>query len=222
MPDDANFCDGRLRLTAFLRVVANGMPPRPSRFKRRVPLEQTSHDNSALQEPLRLKDWLEDLPSPTSSRTPRPDTEAESEVPSAQDTDFNVTRPPTPMRLHVYPYSGIRLGVGSSNGQSDHEQRTTAHAILQAFTDERAVQARKIKIKPSRPPKAIDTRKRPLPTTGLALVRTTTSDGLPNPSVRERLCCCAMAVSHSDKKLRIYAVLSLFRSQILTLLTTAS
>jgi hypothetical protein len=198
------------------------MPSRPSRFKRRVPLEQTSHDDSALQEPLCLEERLEDLPISTSSRTPGLDTEAESEVPSAQDTDFNVTCSPTPMRLHVYPYSGKHLSVGSSNEGSDHEQRTTAHAILQAFTDERAVQAWKIKTKPSRPPKAIDTRKRQLPTTGLALVRTTTSDGLPNPSVRERLGCCAMAVSHSDKKLRMYAVLSLFRSQILTLLTTAS
>jgi hypothetical protein len=222
MVDNTNFCDGRLRLTAFLRVVENGMPPRPSRFKRRVPLEETSPQDSAFSEAVYTEESPEDLPNSTSSRTSGPNTDATSEVPSAQKTDLEVTCSLTPMRLRVYPDSYRHLGAGSSNEESDCEQPTAIHAISQASTYELAVPVSKVKTKSSRPSKATDTRKRRLPTTGLALVRTTTSDGLPDPSVRELLGYRAMAVPQTDKKLRMYATLSLFRLQTLTLLTTAN
>lgn len=44
MADDANFVNGRLRLTAFLRLIENELPSRPSRFRRRDPVSaEQSH-----------------------------------------------------------------------------------------------------------------------------------------------------------------------------------
>jgi hypothetical protein len=199
MADDTNFCDGRLRLTAFLRAVENGMPARPSRFKRRVPLEETSPQDFAFPEPLHTEESAGYLPNSTRSRTPGPSREATSEVSSAQETDLDTARSPTSMRIQVYPDSYKHLGPGSGNEESDREQPTATPTISHASIDEQAVHAWKVKTRSNRPLKATDTRKRRLPTTGLALVRTTTSDGLPDPSVREHLGYYAMAVSQTDK-----------------------
>ena len=46
MPQEADFCGDRLRLSAFLRVVGNGMPKRPTRFRRRVPVTDDSLEPS--------------------------------------------------------------------------------------------------------------------------------------------------------------------------------
>jgi hypothetical protein len=189
MTDDANFCNGRLRLTAFLRVVEDGMPPRPSRFKRRVPFGGSSPQDSAFSEPVHTEACPEYLKHSTVTQASGLNMEVTPGVPSAPDVQFDMPRSPTPTQLYVCPGSSKHLRLGSSDEESASERQTVAHAIPQATTDQQAVHASKVRIESSRPQKSTDTRKRRLPVTGLALVRTTTSDGLPDPSVRERLDC---------------------------------
>jgi hypothetical protein len=112
MTDDANFCGGRLRLSAFLRVVENDMPRHPSRFKRRhiqsvtdVPLDPAFHQANIAA-------------NITEAAIATP-------LPRVSDSKKSSTRSREPLR----------------------------------------------------------TRKRKLPVNGLALLRTTTSDGLPEPGV---------------------------------------
>jgi hypothetical protein len=113
MADDANFYGGRLRLTAFLRVVEHDRPQRPSRLKRRImPLVEEIPLNVAAWEP---KGAANTTAAATATQIPR------------------VSR------------------VTVSSGRSRAPLRT---------------------------------RKRRLPVNGLALLRTTTSDALPEPGVR--------------------------------------
>jgi hypothetical protein len=112
MTDDANFCGGRLRLSAFLCVMENGMPRRPSRFKgRRI--------QSVTDVPL------------------------DPAVPDAKDA-ANITE-------------------------------AAITTLVPRVSDSQKSSIR------SREP--LRTRKRKLPVNGLALLRTTTSDGLPVPGV---------------------------------------
>jgi hypothetical protein len=46
MPQEADFYGDRLRLSAFLRVVGNGIPKRPIRFRRRVLVTDNSLEPS--------------------------------------------------------------------------------------------------------------------------------------------------------------------------------
>ncbi|KAF2631187.1 hypothetical protein BU25DRAFT_481740 [Macroventuria anomochaeta] len=46
MPQEADFCGDRLRLSAFLRVVGDGMPQRPTRFRRRLRAVDNGVDTS--------------------------------------------------------------------------------------------------------------------------------------------------------------------------------
>jgi hypothetical protein len=112
MTDDANFCDGRLRLRAFLRVVENDMPQRPSRFKRR----------------------------------------------------------------HMQPAENAPFDPAG------HEPKASANITKAANTTPVPHQT-EIRKSSTRSREPLRTRKRKLPVNCLALLQTTTSDGLPEPGV---------------------------------------
>ena len=150
MADDANFCGGRLRLAAFLRVVENDMPQRPSRFKRRVPLVE--------EMPRELNHNLVGI------------------------ADFSVA---------TNDYDNPRLSTPTdSNLNSDdpdagtNKGRPTTKPTKQARQKSGVAHTSRAKGSSSKSHKPSSTRKRWLPVNSLALLRTTTSDGLPEPSVR--------------------------------------
>jgi hypothetical protein len=150
MADDANFCGGRLRLAAFLRVVEYDMPQRPSRLKRRImPLVEELPVNAAACEPKGAT------------------TTTKASI---------ATRIPQVLRAKV------------SSGRSRAPPRT---------------------------------RKRRLPVNGLALLRTTTSDGLPEPGVRSVMN-LSWSIWHADDMNRMPMECSLFQSWKLIPLTIAS
>jgi hypothetical protein len=204
MDDDANFRGGRLRLTTFLRVVENGIPERPSRFKRRGPLllveqlPQTANqhvpghtDPSSAPTPGEGGGLLESMLQPPVVETTIYDSN------SAQDdasVDVATNVQPNPFMLAGSEYD-IPCSPSSADpfmdsgdhstkdGSSADDRRVVANATK--FDCNRMAtrkpKALGIKSKPQRPANA---RKRRLPVQSLALLRTSTADGLPYPSVR--------------------------------------
>jgi hypothetical protein len=184
MADDANFCGGRLRLTAFLRVVENGIPPRPSRFKRRVALVEESS-----QDPVRLElscteNTTNVQDAPVSDRSYEAGAEVLSEVPPRTCSEFDIPRSPTP--THARPCLGLdeHFDFVSNMQAGTTEQRSPIHTIKQARAENADVHIQKDEATSGGCQRPSDTRKRRLPVNGLALLRTTTLDGLPKPSVR--------------------------------------
>lgn len=168
MTQEADFCGNRLRLSAFLRV-ADGMPQRPTRFRHR--LVDTSHS---------LDSSNQRCASFVGVRRP-----SDQDSASAQSLEtLNVAHSPT-SQTPVFGAEDLRSTCQRNKPHSDCSQREGVRCI--------PVQDQPIKrlpslgnIEPTRKPRKISsTRKRwHLPVNELALLRTTSTDGLPLPSVR--------------------------------------
>ena len=191
MAHDANFVDDRLRLAAFLRLVENGMPQRPSRFTRhgQAVVGQLYNFNAtpaclgeAKSSLLRMNQklpWIRSTLS-TSANPNHPDTNAhlsaagnaESNQTKAlfyQETDFDTTRTQTPERLR----SDAIPNEGHGTHTSQHSAQPCSIVPPIKSLSEDPV-----------PTHGPDISKSRLPVNELALLRSTTLDGLPEPAVR--------------------------------------
>lgn len=177
MAQEADFCGGRLRLSAFLRVVGDGMPQRPTRFRRR----QRAAD-----------DFPEASTSHATDCTDMRITVIQHEEISHEDEHFKDTsvldtshstlpEHPTLAPEDPLPESTIDSGVQSGGCQQPEADQ---HPIAQRKAGKRTPTALTTN-SPSEPCKMLSTRKkRRLPVNELALLRTTSSNSLPRPSVR--------------------------------------
>ncbi|KAF1919693.1 hypothetical protein BDU57DRAFT_536642 [Ampelomyces quisqualis] len=151
MADDANFCNGRLRLIAFLRVVEHDLPQRPSRFKQRMPLAGEEHGRTVASELLEAESAL---------RIPR----VREEVPSLDvEAEFDAPRSP----------ALVEVGSNESIAVSDIAVLGHRNSIAHPQRADKPLSAGH--------PNPPSTQKRRFPVKGLALLRTTTSHGLPDP-----------------------------------------
>ncbi|KAF2129596.1 hypothetical protein P153DRAFT_396853 [Dothidotthia symphoricarpi CBS 119687] len=193
MAHDANFCGDRLRLAAFLRIMEYGIPPRPTRFRRRV---------QAVEKPMRGSD-----PSPTNQEysfvntsaaipihgVSRPSTpeattsgvdasrthHSSPSNPLATDADSTYDIPPS--HTSIEPYVGlIKDGIHEPTGLQ--QQHANGLLVKQSLQNAGIMSSSNSHKTPSKPRPSSSTRKRRLPVNCLALMRTSTSDGLPEPS----------------------------------------
>jgi hypothetical protein len=179
MDDDANFCGGRLRLAAFLRVVESNMPQRPSRCKQRMlSVEKLPHQ--IVQFELLNTDQIIEASS-TSMNSPS--LEAAASFPPQVHRSASIK---STVRCSPIPTDDTGYNNFKSNTHHDkkvNEQSTAAKvrkrvgkSLIVAHTTE----AEDLSITSRRPSR---TKKRRVPVNGLAMLRTTTSDGLPEPAV---------------------------------------
>lgn len=177
MSQEADFCGDRLRLSAFLRVVGDGMPPRLARFRRRLRAAEYGHDVSTARDNIPHDNGATITLSLTGS------TKRERSVdPSALDV-FNSSS-------FGRPTSEADDPLFKGNIESEAQQG----GLQQPGFDEQAITLRKADertsvtsttVSLSKLRKTSSARKeRRLPVNELALSRTTSSDGLPQPSVR--------------------------------------
>jgi hypothetical protein len=96
MADDANFCGGHLRLTAFLRIVENNMPQRPARFKRRLPLFAELTHGTTVSSSLGTVNIAEMSSASRNSENLEPGTGAPSELSKYADTEVDIPSLQTP------------------------------------------------------------------------------------------------------------------------------
>jgi hypothetical protein len=96
MDDDANFCGGRLRLTAFLRIVEHNMPQRPTRFKRRWPLFADLTHGTTVSSPLGTANIAEISNASRNSESLEPGTGAPSELTKYADAEVDIPSLQTP------------------------------------------------------------------------------------------------------------------------------
>lgn len=173
MTQEADFCGDRLRLSAFLRVVADGMPERPTRFKRRFVGVDRSFDSQIQHDP-----GHGDAGSP-------PGQEAVQKQYPNNTTATHVIYSPSPQPPEIAA-SHLRLTTQTNSGSQRHCKQSERVQLLE---DQQHIREREsttamtepldISRKTSSTPK-----RRHLPVNELALLRTTSSDGLPLPSVR--------------------------------------
>jgi hypothetical protein len=205
MTHDANFVDNRLRLTAFLRVVEEGIPPRPSRFRRRIQMpDETaeppvatsqSQTNQVLLAPeAHQEPPISGSASPIALRSIAAAAEkrvvigVEVGVWNEDETEYRLQPgsiydvPLSPTSTRSSPASGDDQDVYERQSPVQRQPDTSGSAKFahQAGT---AVPV-KVKKASRKPLGSSSTRKRRLPVNELALLRTTTSDGLPQPGVR--------------------------------------
>lgn len=157
MAHEADFCGDRLRLSAFLRV-ADGVPKRPTRFKRRTrPVEA---DEASRRE--------QSAPTDNSLVGRHFHGEFLTSL-SVFDTSSSAT-----------PDEALLGAVRDSRSQRDRGRPDSIQitSILQAKKCAAAKSPSKIRKTSSA------RRRRRLPVNELVLLRTTSSDGLPRPSVR--------------------------------------
>ncbi|KAF2032593.1 hypothetical protein EK21DRAFT_86912 [Setomelanomma holmii] len=207
MDDDVNFCGGRLRLAAFLRVVEKGIPERPARFKRRVPwVDQTA---SRAEDDVPAFDHV--LPAASLSQT-NERTESISRDLSEEhitdssnhvrevvclevgvdphpnsakhpDFEYDVPRSPTPTNISLphgdYPHMG---STEESCNESDCANTRTAASTIPSNLNVTKLQTTKVQRGSGKSQKPSSARKRRLRVRSLALLRTSTTDGLPSPS----------------------------------------
>jgi hypothetical protein len=173
MADDANFVGGRLRLAAFLRTVEDDVPQRPSRFKRRLSSKHFVREPDSAEIPCIGDDVLPDVSEQDRSRGAAGGVSAE-EAP-IPGTEFDL------------PRSGAADVVAGKHDGSDSacakRQYSSAKTEKRTKNTKQVARVAKLKKQSSVLHKSSDTRKRRLPVNGLALLRTTTSDGLPEPGV---------------------------------------
>jgi hypothetical protein len=205
--EDANFYNGRLRLTTFLRVVEN-MPQRPSRFKRRL---KTSDERvrEASGGPLRdsehqeAETMLVDQPWPSHSPVPLDAaatiSDGNAHVRSGHTTVNTASKPDAPLLPptqfdfpHSPPPADSILETSDNHVDVTDEADDGLAGLNEALSIKTPKGTRKEPVvttssKPrvsKNPGESSSTRKRRLPVNGLALLRTTTAVGLPEPSVR--------------------------------------
>jgi hypothetical protein len=202
-PNDANFCNGRLRLATFLRVVDSDMLQRPRRFRKRVPLcdEEPAEVNGG---PVQAHEcsaatMSAQVDSPVSRRTSldngdAPD-EAQSHGETAADTlpsdghvapssEYDIPRSPTPIRPTVDRDNGGETAIGPDGEMEIVDDQTSTETPKRVRKKAAVAQISFTRKAPRESQEFSSTRKRRLPVLGLALLRTTTSDGLPEPGVR--------------------------------------
>lgn len=173
MTQEADFCGDRLRLSAFLRVVADGMPQRPTRFKRR----SRGIDHRLGSSGQHDTDHVDARSSPAQK--------AAHEQCHNNTSILDVVRSPSPQLPELAAEDFRSVTRAKSGSQKDREQSEDVQpSENQRQTGERtSVTAVTKSLK--KPRKIPSTRKRRhLPVNGLALLRSTSSDGLPLPSVR--------------------------------------
>lgn len=201
--DDANFCNGRLRLAAFLRVVESDMPQRPARFRRRVALTEDNYDDSHAEfeqanvpaattsAPLDAPEMhLSPLLAPADIDSERPasnknekltDTShTQSEHGANSGSEYDLPHSPIPNG------NGIGYDQDASEDEMNSNERETSQPRTQICRKARVIQSATVKASAGKSRNSASTRKRRLPVSSLALLRTTTSDGgLPEPGVRD-------------------------------------
>ena len=169
MPQEADFCGDRLRLSAFLRVVGNGMPKRPTRFRRRVPVTDDSLE-----------------PSTHFETTQEASTDAKTvfgkcltKVPNVDPASSRVPEQPNSMSDNLFTAPEIDNEGGDGFETHGDVQIVKSTPRLKERNPTAKTLTSKEPLKVSK-----HQRKRRLPVNKLALLRTTSSDGLPLPSVR--------------------------------------
>lgn len=205
MFDDANFCRGRLRLAAFLRIVQNDGPRRPTRFRSRIPLAERKDDQSNGPLTEDTDSSVEESPSRDGAHTPvygtcgsLPRAETPPSLAGCQSSqiqsdgqsgwrksanfDLNIPCSSSPTRLNAR--SDHETIGEQGNGRTSGNNQSTLQATGRSNNITKVVHKRRPMTSSTNPAKSLRTRKRRLPVSGLALLRTTTSDGLPIPSVR--------------------------------------
>jgi hypothetical protein len=175
---NANFNGDRLHLASFLRAVEN-IPHRPSRFKRReaVTVQSTGPQNNIFHPDMNMFE--------------------PADAPLRLDRDEAWLPPDSPLRTPTeITHTEGAIAIGGAFEQKDpytFQHSANGHCALQKFDTQSMQQALrkgtavyKSKAKKAHPQPQGDssTRIRQLPVNGLALVRTSTIDGLPEPSVR--------------------------------------
>lgn len=148
-PYDANFHNGRLRISAYLRTVGEGLPRRPRRSNRRRAIVEA--DGQTSKERDNTENSVPCLPSESKAVDMPPS------LPDASDEKAKEIQHSTPSSRHS----------PSPNPESSphHQQEESAKS-------------------PIKNQGSSQTRKRRLPVNQLALLRTTSSQGLPDPGVR--------------------------------------
>ncbi|KAH7394978.1 hypothetical protein DE146DRAFT_66731 [Phaeosphaeria sp. MPI-PUGE-AT-0046c] len=176
MADDTNFSGGRLRLTAFLRAVENGMPQRPSRFRRRMQLSREGtaelNDSNFFYTPCTGRTDSRHMDNAVQGM----ETDAQKEGPSHARVGHRVPSSP-----NLEEITSIDLdGYGSKN-----PWRAPVNAKSIRQTSETATAHRTATKGPIRQTRSLTrpqkSQKRQLPGDCLPLIRTSTSDGLPDP-----------------------------------------
>lgn len=161
MSPEADFCDGRLRLQAFLRVAEDGMPARPTRFRRR---------GRAIVKDIEALSQLHHGRADNIVTLSRQDASNQSSGNASVDIAHSLT-----------PEASLIGSGGGHPGDCEQPQRVQHPLNQQA---EGRVHATIALTSPTKYPNASSTRRRrQIPVNGLALLRTTSSDGLPQPSV---------------------------------------
>ncbi|KAF9694566.1 hypothetical protein EKO04_007363 [Ascochyta lentis] len=172
MSYETDFRGDRLRLHAFLRVVDDGLPKRPSRFRRRFlavsdDLEASSHS---------ISDYTNDTVASVQ--------EASHEGPLNDVSFLDGMRPPNPEQpLPAFEEQSL-VTAEDSVQQRGYEQVGCASAKSNQQTEKRAsdqpvTAATKAHNKLRKTPSTRHRRR--IPVNELALLRTTSSDGLPQP-----------------------------------------
>jgi hypothetical protein len=172
MTQEADFCGDRLRLSALLRVVGEGMPQRPTRFRRRLVDPNNSLDSSNQRD--------SGLPVPKSPSDPDPALEQCSE-----NTILTVVRS---LVLQSPELEAEDLHSASQKGSIPQRDCDQCEHVQQSPVQKQSVKrsSNRTTMKPTQEPRKISStrKRRHLPVNELALLRTTSSDGLPLPSVR--------------------------------------
>ncbi|KAH7089025.1 hypothetical protein FB567DRAFT_323024 [Paraphoma chrysanthemicola] len=201
MCDDANFRGGRLRLTAFLRVVENGIPERPSRFKRRVPsaapLSETTKQHMNYIETSSIDTPAHTRCQPSSSGLPQMSRDVRVVLSSdvargAPGTDVSPGGLLNPLTSKVSVHDPLRTSTPAASSRESGENKTEedfnrseTSVVANVIESARAPQKSKKDSNKTNSHGSSSTRKRRLPVQSLPLVRTITIDGLPDPSDAE-------------------------------------
>lgn len=156
MPHDANFVDNRLRLATFLRLVQHGMPQRPARLKRRHPAtcEQSQAPGA----------------TPTNQHHPLITAKVGDKVASLDSTGVDGLSPESQHDATENQCPSQRCASPAPDEQLTSTRTSAPKSVLRKVNDVSSSYT--------------STRRRRLPVMGLALHRTTTTDGLPEPEVR--------------------------------------
>jgi hypothetical protein len=161
MSQEGAFYSGKLRLSVFLRVV-NSIPHRPTRFQNRAPY--TAGDHHVVQQPP-----FRSVPTPIDEIIP----------------DQNNRNPEERVITQLTPSNSSR--VRDDEITLDQKEGGWVEPVSPPPRRSLAVYASKSEKEDARRVRVSCARKRRLPVNELALVRTSTTDGLPDRSVGDSL-----------------------------------
>ncbi|KAF2473801.1 uncharacterized protein BDR25DRAFT_125267 [Lindgomyces ingoldianus] len=177
MVHDESFCGDRLRMSSFLRVIAN-MPPRPARFRRHE--KQADQQSHAMYDEVGLNQFEELKTHKFSSQNP-----ALASHDSSTEVCDSLARLASAQSLLMVAGRAERSeaenGSAPDTGNGVHKPSGAQSTAPRARKDHYSYQTKTNKSKHASGRRS-GTRRRMLPVNELALVRTTTTDGLPDPS----------------------------------------